>query len=114
LPDGIFVYEKPKFWYILQGFPIEKFDIFYGYTVNFVAICLIFSDFIYFVAVCYIFPILVNCIKKTLAALPQSCCPLLRPLENDGRSQVFSTLTFNLKFFFRHNVGQGYVDYMYI
>jgi hypothetical protein len=41
LPDGIFAYQKCKFWYILRprkNLILETFAIFYGHLIYFIAI----------------------------------------------------------------------------
>jgi hypothetical protein len=75
LPDGIFSFQPPQVWYILEGLGMEIFDIFYDHFVYFEAVCFITYIYVhleYFVVICYIFPFLVYCIKKNLATLLQS------------------------------------------
>jgi hypothetical protein len=62
LPDGIFSYENPPFWYILECLEMENFEIF---TTNWYTVWSFALFLVYFVVTCYIFPILVNYIKNS-------------------------------------------------
>jgi hypothetical protein len=67
LPDGIFSYENPPFWYILECLEMENFEIF---TTNWYTVWSFALFLVYFVVTCYIFPILVNYIKTLATLIP--------------------------------------------
>jgi hypothetical protein len=70
LPDGLFLNQKSRFVYILEGFKMENVEIFYGqleYLRTLVKFC---DRLVHFVLIWYILlPVLISCTKKYLAIL---------------------------------------------